>query len=137
MTAVYNIHIAVTKYCKLNEIAFLLDGDDQLVGVRAFSIFNAVYHAKGPAVAYSMAFQYWTGDNTVKDNWSQEYTDVQKKNNMYRKVPQKISHLRSFRVDLYLKIKEKDLKFDNGQWFTSCYDEVICLPMMEMSCGNI
>ena len=56
---------------------------------------------------------------------------------MYRDVSQKISHLRSFRVDLYLKIKQKDLKFDDGRWFTSCYDEVICLPMLEMSCGNI
>lgn len=25
----------------------------------------------------------------------------------------------------------------NNEWFTSTYDEVICLPMLEMSCGNI
>lgn len=56
---------------------------------------------------------------------------------MYRDVGQKISHLRSFRIDLYRQIKEKDLKFPNGEWFTSTYDEVICLPMMEMSCGKI
>lgn len=52
-------------------------------------------------------------------------------------MPQKISHLRSFRIDLYVKIKEEDLKDDDGEWFTSTYDEVICLPMLEMSCGKI
>lgn len=25
----------------------------------------------------------------------------------------------------------------NGEWLLSTYDEVICLPMLEMSCGNI
>jgi hypothetical protein len=29
------------------------------------------------------------------------------------------------------------LKDEKGEWFTSTYDEVICLPMLEMSCGNI
>jgi hypothetical protein len=29
------------------------------------------------------------------------------------------------------------LKDINGDWFKSTYDEVICLPMLEMSCGNI
>lgn len=29
------------------------------------------------------------------------------------------------------------MKDINGEWFKSTYDEVICLPMLEMSCGNI
>jgi hypothetical protein len=36
-----------------------------------------------------------------------------------------------------LKIKEEDMKDKNGEWFTSTYDEVICLPILEMSCGKI
>ncbi len=24
----------------------------------------------------------------------------------------------------------------NGEWYTSTYDEVICLPMLEMACGR-
>jgi hypothetical protein len=73
----------------------------------------------------------------VKDGWSLPYKEEEKANNSYREVAQKISHLRSFRVDLYLEIKEKDLKNKEGVWFNSTYDEVICLPMLEMSCGNI
>lgn len=48
-----------------------------------------------------------------------------------------MSNLRSFRVDLFLAIKERDLKDANGEWFASTYDDVIGLPMLEVSCGNI
>ena len=114
VTAVPNIHKAITQYCHPDEIGFFVDGDDELVGREAFRIFNAVYQDKQPAVAYSVAFEWWILDGIVKDNWSTEDTDIEKKNNQYRKTPQKISHLRSFRIDLYLQIKEKDLKFPNG-----------------------
>ena len=53
-------------------------------------------------------------DNFVKDGWSKVYTDEQKAGNLYRDVPQKISHLRSFRIDLYMLIKQRDLKDENG-----------------------
>ena len=51
-------------------------------------------------------------------------------------MPQRIAHLRSFKVKLFLNIKEADLKEHNGEWFKSTYDEVICLPILEMSCGR-
>ena len=57
-------------------------------------------------MAYSVAFEWWTMDNFVKDNWSEEYTLEEKQNNYYRNVGQKISHLRSFRIDLYRQIRE-------------------------------
>jgi hypothetical protein len=52
-------------------------------------------------VAYSIALEYWMMDDFIKDGWSMPYTDEEKAKNMYRDVPQKISHLRSFRIDLY------------------------------------
>jgi glycosyltransferase involved in cell wall biosynthesis len=137
MTAVPNIHMAITKHCKPNEIGFFVDGDDELVGRKVFKVFNAIYQSKKAAVAYSISLEYWVYDNFIKDGWSKPYTDEEKTKNLYRDVPQKISHLRSFRIDLYMQIKERDLKDVNGEWFTSTYDEVICLPMLEMSCGNI
>jgi hypothetical protein len=69
--------------------------------------------------------------------WSVAYSDSEKKNNMYREVDQKISHLRSFKASLFLKIAEADLKDERGEWLRSTYDEVICLPILEMSCGKI
>jgi phospholipid N-methyltransferase len=73
----------------------------------------------------------------VYRGWSQSYSDDDKKNNRYRDVIQKIAHLRSFKAKLFLKIKEADMKDAKGEWYTSTYDEVICLPMLEMSCGRI
>lgn len=137
VTAVPNIHMAITRFCKPNEIAFFVDGDDEIISRKAFQIFNAVYQAKRPAIAYSISLEYWLEEDMVKDGWSLPYKEEEKANNSYREVAQKISHLRSFRVDLYLEIKENDLKNKEGEWFNSTYDEVICLPMLEMSCGNI
>ena len=28
------------------------------------------------------------------------------------------------------------MKDKNGNWFTSTYDEVICLPILELTCGR-
>jgi hypothetical protein len=55
VTAVPNIHMAITKHCKPNEIAFFVDGDDELVGQKVFQVFNAVYQKKNPAIAYSIS----------------------------------------------------------------------------------
>jgi hypothetical protein len=54
--------------------------------------------------------------------WSSSYTAEEKSKNAYRDVPQKISHLRSFKASLYMKIKEEDLKDLHGNWFRSSYD---------------
>ena len=137
LTAVPNIHSAIMGYCQPEEIGFFVDGDDELISRKVFQIYNAVYQHKKPAIAYSIALEYWIMDDLVKDGWSMPYSQEEKANNLYRDVPQKISHLRSFRIDLYREIKEQDLKDEKGEWFTSTYDEVICLPMLEMSCGNI
>lgn len=75
MTAVPNIHMAITKHCKPNEIGYFVDGDDELVGRKVFKVFNAIYQSKKPAVAYSISLEYWVYDNFVKDGWSAIYTD--------------------------------------------------------------
>lgn len=35
-----------------------------------------------------------------------------------------------------MQIREEDLKDEHGAWLRSTYDEVICLPMLELSCGR-
>lgn len=75
MTAVPNIHLAITKHCKPNEIGFFVDGDDELVGRKVFKVFNAIYQRKKPAVAYSISLEYWVYDNFIKDGWSKPYSD--------------------------------------------------------------
>ncbi len=55
MTAVPNIHMAIVKHCKSDQIGFFVDGDDELVGRKVFKVFNAIYQRKKPAIAYSIS----------------------------------------------------------------------------------
>ena len=43
------------------------------------------------------------------------------------------SHLRSYRRDLFLKIKEDDFKLSDGEWLDVTGDQAFMLPMLEMS----
>ena len=43
------------------------------------------------------------------------------------------SHLRTYRKELFLKIKEEDFKFKNGNWFDTAGDQAFQLPMLEMA----
>lgn len=137
MTAVPNIHLAVTKYCREDEIVVLVDGDDELLGREILRVFAAVYEKKDAAVVYSNHIKMQWHLGRVGTGWSLDYSEAEKRNNLYREVPQKISHLRSFKAALFLKIAEADLKDQSGEWLRSTYDEVICLPILEMSCGKI
>lgn len=114
----------------------LVDGDDELLGRHSFKVFNHIYTKNNVDIVYSNHLQFYTHTKQVYRGWSQPYSEDDKRKNRYRDVPQKIAHLRTFKAKLFLKIKVEDLKDLNGEWYTSTYDEVICLPMLEMSCGR-
>ena len=132
-----NIYTAVTQHCGPEDIVVLVDGDDELLGRNAFKVFSHLYQKNNADVVYSNHLQFYTHTRQVYRGWSMSYSDDEKRSNRYRDVPQRIAHLRSFKASLFLKIKEEDMKDKNGEWFTSTYDEVICLPILEMSCGKI
>ncbi len=108
----------------------MVDGDDELLGREAFKVFNAVYQKTNAGVVYSNHLKVYWKREVVYIGWSSDYSDEEKKGNRYREVPQKISHLRSFRRSLFMKIRESDLRDEHGEWFRSTYDEVICLPLL-------
>lgn len=85
-------------------------------------MFNAIYQERGAGIVYSNHIKLQWHLNRVGPGWSSDYTAGEKKNNMYREVDQKISHLRSFKASLFLKIAEADLKDDKGEWLRSTYD---------------
>lgn len=53
MTAIPNIYKAASEYCDKDDILALVDGDDELLGVNVFKVFNSVYTRKGLEVLYS------------------------------------------------------------------------------------
>ena len=48
-----NIYKAAHEYCKPNDILALVDGDDELLGVNIFKVFNSLYVTKKLEVLYS------------------------------------------------------------------------------------
>lgn len=69
--------------------------------------------------------------------FTSEYTQAEKSSNSYRQAPQRFSHLRSYRTELFRKIETKDFQDDQGKFFTIAYDMVMYFPLMELSCGRI
>ena len=55
--------------------------------------------------------------------------------NLYRKYFWYASHLKTFRHDLWLSIKQNDLLDKNGQYFSVASDLAFMFPMLEMA-GN-
>lgn len=115
----------------------MVDGDDELLVRDSLKVFNAVYQQKKVDVVYSNHLKLYWHQNDVFKGWSAAYSAEEVGDNSYRDVPQKISHLRSFKVALFLEVKEEDMKDEHGSWFGSTYDEVLLLPVLEMSCGRI
>jgi len=53
MTAVPNIHRAVTQHCSADSIIVLVDGDDELLGRYSLKVFNHIYQKQNAEVVYS------------------------------------------------------------------------------------
>ena len=56
MTAIPNIHRAITTQCGKDDIAIIVSGDDELLGRLVFKVINVVYQTKKPGVAYTNHF---------------------------------------------------------------------------------
>jgi hypothetical protein len=57
-TALENIYYAVHKYCDYNQIFYILDGDDEIVGTQVFKMMNALYQQKKDYVIWTNHFSY-------------------------------------------------------------------------------
>jgi hypothetical protein len=99
-------------------------------------IFNAGYQRSRAGVLYSNFYWYEQAGNLML-GFTSEYTDAEKKGNSYRQSPQRFSHLRSYRTELFRRIEAKDFQDEQGKFFTIAYDMVMYFPLMELSCGRI
>ena len=68
---------------------------------------------------------------------SNDYPEQVKRSNSYRQQSHLYSHLRTTWVDLFLLIKESDLKGSQGEWFNNAVDNAMFYPIFEMSCGEV
>lgn len=113
-----------------------LDADDEFIGRNVLKVFNWGYQVKKAGVLYSN-FYWFDPYSMLKSGFTGEYTPLEKRHGTYRKTYMKFSQLRSYRAELFLQIKAKDLQDQYGNFFTIAYDIAIFLPLMELSCGRV
>jgi len=129
-TALENIHNAIMNHCNKGDIVAICDGDDALLNRNVISHINTIYNEKDCWICYGQ-FMFSTGGV----GFACAYTESEYQN--IRKSPFKLSHLRTFRAELYHKIKEQDTTFecmkdDNGDFYKISYDVAIGFPLFEL-----
>jgi len=133
--ALKNIHEA-TMSCSDDVVVILVDGDDSLLNKNVLRDINDIYQ-EGTSSDTNCWLQYGQFMfSTGGVGFAREYTDEEFKN--LRTAPFKVSHIRSYKVSLYKKIKEQDpefscLKNENGEFFEMTYDFAIFIVLLEMA----
>lgn len=130
-TALENIHNAIMDHCEKDDICILVDGDDWLNNKKVLNYLNDFYNENDCWISYGQAS--WTDG---RRGFASEYSEQEFSN--IRKVPFRVSHLRTFRAGLYQRIKEQDpnfscMKDSNGDFYKMTYDVAIMFPIMEMA----
>lgn len=134
MTALKNIHSGVMGFATdPNDIVVLLDGDDWLLNKNSLSYINEFYE-KNPDCWMMYGSSQWTDGRPC---CARPYTEDDYKLGL-RKVPFKVSHIRTFRAGLYHSIAKQDPDFKcmlngSGEFYRMTYDVAMFLPMLEMA----
>ena len=124
--ALYNLYHQIQN-AKKGTIIVTLDGDDWLPNDGVLRALDKVYdsdsvwmtagsyieNTAGRISCPSIVDRYWTGNIRMK--------------------PWTISHLRTFRKELFMKIKYEDLMDDDGYFYKFTFDQAMMYPMAEMT----
>ena len=109
---------------KDDEICVEVDGDDWLPNSNVLSFINDVYKDENVWMT-SGSFKYHDGRPGFA-NPPRNFTNI-------RKQTFTLSHMRTWKSWLWKKIKEKDLKDNDGNYWSVAGDLSFMYPMLEMS----
>lgn len=115
------------KMAKKGSIIVTLDGDDWLKDNNVLNTLNGIYD-DNVWMTYG-SYQNDDGSRGIMGSYSENTIN----NNSFRQDNWYASHLRTFRRELFLSIKDEDLRDDNGEYYRMTGDLVIQFPMLEMS----
>jgi len=107
-----------------NELIIEVDGDDWLPDPNVFKRINNLYKDNNVWIANG-SFKY--------SNGNMGFAQPQKDFNTLRQSRFTASHIRTWRAFLWRKIKESDLKDDNGNYWQWSGDLCFMFPMLEMA----
>lgn len=103
--AMANIFYGLHKYCRLGEIQYTIDGDDELLGRQVFKVMNAVYQKEQMMTVYSShVLASRSMDNPFHYlGYSRHYLQADIDSNNFRKTRQRgYHHLRTMMTDTFL-----------------------------------
>eukprot|EP01083_Nonionella_stella_P031321 85751_1 len=116
------------------DILVILDGDDALFDVDVFSYLRHIYNDKKTMITFGGAYHRINNCTEAvvvpscrKWPWKKII-----KNNNWRNVHYITTHLKTFRYELFKRVKPKDLK-RHGKYITSATDVATMIPLIEMA----
>ena len=120
-----------------NSIICTLDFDDWLIDSDVLTYLDTVYN-DNVWMTYGQYSEYWGEGN----KWTQgrmgraRYPRDVEQTNSFRKAKWKSTHLRTFRKELFMNIKDEDfIDSATGKMYTMAGDVSFMIPMLEM-CGE-
>lgn len=122
--------LELTRISREGSIIVSVDGDDSLKHNQVLNILNDVYNSGEVWMTYGRyeEFPY----NDVSGSYY-EYPKSVRDTNSFREYRWMASHLRTYRRELFLKIREEDFKLPDGEWLDVTGDQAFMLPMLEMA----
>ena len=105
ISAVPNINMAIKQHCHQDDIAVIVNGDDELLGKKVFQVVNAIYQRHHPGVAYTNHIHGHLDKQDFDKGYSRSYKFTDIKNRNYRLVGQHFGHMRTFLVKLFLEVR--------------------------------
>ena len=115
--------------CEDDEIVVTLDGDDWFAHHDVLSKIGSVYDSGDVWMTYGSYQDYPGMTRGCCKPYEQNVID----SNLFRKVPWRASHLRTFYSGLFKKIKKEDFYDPQGKFLDMAWDLSFMLPMLEMS----
>lgn len=115
---------------KPGTIVVSIDGDDWFKHNKVLQKLEEVYTNDDVWMTYGTYEEYPYRDVSYI---YQPYPEDVVKNNSFREHRWMASHLRTWKKELFDKIKDEDFRDANGEWIKTACDQVIMFPMLEMA----
>ena len=129
--ALRNIHDAILETNPNNgDVIILLDGDDWFSTENSLHQLNHYYQDSNCFMTFGSFARHPDGNLGPE---SSEYPKEVIEDSSFRKDQWRASHLKTFKMFLWNKLNKEDLKDEDGNFYESCYDQAIMLPLLEMS----
>ena len=124
--ALPNLYDAVNM-ASPGSIIVALDGDDWLANRNVLSSLNEVYQDPDVWITAGSYIES-IGGRVVRPRLSQDFWEGNLRNKEWT-----LSHLRTFRKELFQAIRKQDMLDDDGDFYKFTWDRVIMYPMVEMA----